>query len=61
MTQEYDWTNGQEDITCTECWKGTMVEVEVHIYLKRPSVPTPAPLIITQYFCTKCQTLVDEA
>lgn len=53
--------NEEESIICTECWKGTMVEVEVHIFLKHPDKPTPEPLVITQYFCTNCQTLVDEA
>jgi len=50
----------EERIPCKVCWKGYMVEVEVHVYLKIKGEKTPKPLIITRYFCTECQKLQSE-
>jgi hypothetical protein len=55
------YTEGaDEHIVCLECWKGHMVEVEMHLYLKVPGEKKRPPLIITQYFCTECQKLQNE-
>ena len=49
-----------ERIICLSCWKGYMVEVELHVYIKTMGEETPDPLIITQYFCDECQILKAE-
>jgi len=56
------YNSGQPDerIICIECWKGYMVEVELHVYVKIIGEESPDPLILTQYFCDECQILKAE-
>ena len=48
MNNDYEY---DERIPCVDCWKGDMIEVEVHIYVRAVGENKPEPLIMKMYYC----------